>query len=1132
MATNAKHVEPSFMPVPASAAGEGNALKALRKLRPRRCAGAGVRKQCVLACVISSCLLALLLAAGAGAAEPAVRFYEGSVTIPTYTHTARATEPPLFANSGLRGLYPFTTYLYPFRPDDPKPRAWRAVFLENEYLKLTYLPELGGRIFSVYDKLRGREMFYRNDVIKPAHYNPRNTWPQSGFELTGPYDAHMLALYGEPFWSHTLQRRPDGSVSLVLGEFDPVYHMKVNFTVTLHPGIAALEVGVFCYNRRDARMPQMLWVNAALPATPKTRFIYPMTRTIGHTTGEVADWPIYRGTDYSWDRNNQHMLGVFGIDIYDNFQGAYHFDLDYGVFRYADRRIVQGMKLWTFGYGPNAKNLERGYTDNAGPYVEVQSGRHVWDGHYEWVAPHRVESWDEWWIPVSGIGGVTTITRDLALRLEVAGSRVGLTLSAAREIPGAKISLTASGRQLLTASAGLAPGTPFRQSVQVGSAASLKRVVVQVTDANGRELLAYQRPDENPRRKQYTPFTRPLEEPQKAPEAMTVEELVSAAEFKLKELQNAAAVRLLETALKRDTGFSRAHLLLGINHFTAGRYPAAEEHLQKALERDPYLDEGCYYLALAQLAVGKEEQAERNLYYIWPNSAYFGEREYQLGRLALRRNDAAAAAVHLQRAVTANGLDLSARLLLAVIHRDRGEREAALRELAEIDRIDPANAEAPAERFLLTGAEGERAELLRLTGGQSQEAINVSSSYRSLGRWKDATRVLQTIERDNNDPFGTPAEFYYTLAYCLQQDGQTAEAASYWQRARSAAGNVDRFPYREESEAPLAAAIQADPNDALARFLLGCLLYYRERPSEAIGQWEEAVRAEPRHFSAHRALGLAYAEQGYGIQRAAGELEKAVDLNPDHARTLADLSTLYGKAGAFDRQAAVLQKALARSPSDDTLAEGLLAANIAIGRYDDATKLIGTHRFAPRHRSYGLRDEYRLLQFARGSRAFHAGQYEEALRYFQAGLAPPVSMGLDDFAGQTAPRLEYAIGRALEAMGRASEARQAYGRAAEFSGEPDTWSSEDFHTVLALEKLGRKGEAATLLRRSEALARDAFNAKSSGRRADARYMLALVEKHAGRHAEARKLMQDAILAQADALAPRLELRGDTLDRLR
>ena len=298
---------------------------------------------------------ALLLLAAPALAGP-VKTYEGTLTIPTYEHTGRETEPPLFANSTVTGLYPFTTYIMPFKAGGPKPRTYRAIFVENEYLKLTYLPELGGRFFSLYDKLRGREVFYRNDVIKPAPYNPRQSWPQSGIELTGPHDLHMLTLYGEPFWSNRIVRREDGSISLVLGELDPVYQMKVNLTATLHPGIAAMEITVFCYNTRDGRMPQMFWMNAALPAIPKTRFLYPMTRTVGHTTAEIADWPLYNGIDYSWDRNNKHMLGVFGIDIYDNFQGAYQFDHDYGVFRYADRRIVQGMKMWTFGYGEGAKS--------------------------------------------------------------------------------------------------------------------------------------------------------------------------------------------------------------------------------------------------------------------------------------------------------------------------------------------------------------------------------------------------------------------------------------------------------------------------------------------------------------------------------------------------------------------------------------------------------------------------------------------------------------------------------------------------------------------------------------------------------------------------------------------------------
>lgn len=1092
---------------------------------------------------VAGLLAAVALCAAQAGGGAAVQAYEGSLTIPAYEHTERETQPPLFSNSSVTGLYPFTTYVLPFKADGPKPRTYRAIFLENEYLKLTCLPEFGGRFFSLYDKIRGREVFYRNDVIKPAHYNPRISWPQFGVELTGPHDLHTLTLYGEPFWSDKVLRHEDGSVSLALGELDPVYHMKVNLTATLHPGIAALELSVFCYNRRDGRMPQMLWINASLPATEKTRFIYPMSRTVGHTTSEIADWPVYNGIDYSWDRNNRNMLGVFGIDIYDDFQGAYHFDLDYGVFRSADRRIVQGMKMWTFGYGPNSKNLERGYTDKAGPYVEVQSGRHVWDGHYEWVGPHRVENWSEWWVPVAGIGGLTTITRDVALNLEVRpdpggqNSAVQIGLSPARAVPAAELVVKARCGEIFNAPVDLAPGQPFRRTVSGIKAGveGLKEMVVTVTEASGRVLMNYHRPDADPGRKEYTPFTRPLEQPQKSPEQMSVEELALAAESKLKGLDSAAGIKLLNMALERDAGFSRAHLLLGIHDFNAGRYDGAATHLEKAIERDPYLDEAYYYLAMSQFALGDEQRAERNLYYIWPLSSYFGEREYHLGRLAFLRKDFEGATGHLERAIIANGYDLSSRLLLALTWRARGNRENALRQLAEIERIDPTDRPAVAERLFLTGDREAKAELLRLMGGQSQEAIDVSIFYRELRRWSEAVEVLRMVEQNNQDLWGTPPEFYYTLAYCLKRQGDGAQVAEYLKKARAAAGNVDRFPYRAESEAPLAEAIQAEPKDAVARFNLACLLYSREQPAEAIRQWEAAVEANPSDFSSRRALGLAYAEQGQPVEKAAAQLEKAVQLNPAHLRTLNDLSSMYAKAGRFDEQLVALTKALERAPGDDRLAEGVLTAYLIKGRYDEAAKLVAAHPFAPRHRTYGLRDQYRFLRYGMGAAAFRKGEYAAALKLFQSALQPPVSLGVDDFQGQSAPRAQYYIGRALEALGKTAEARQAYAKSAlgaeQLSGDRDSLNSENFHMALALEKLGRPQEAAKLLKRLGDFAKTEMDARAPNRRAEARYLLGLVWKHGGRREEARKLIEEAVQIQPDFLAPRFELRGDSLDLL-
>ncbi len=1089
--------------------------------------------RCTLALI--SCLFVSLIlpihAAPPLASSTSVRTYETTLEIPTYEHTAREMEPPLFSNSAVKGLYPFTTYQMPFKPGGPKPKTYRAIHIENEYLDLTYLPDLGGRIFSVYDKLRKREMFYRNDVIKPARYNPRSNWHQSGIELTGPYDAHMLTTHGEPYWSNKVIPNPDGSITLMLGEWDPVYHMRVGLSATLYPGIAALKMSVFCYNARDGRMPQMFWLSAALPATPKTRFLYPMTRTIGHTTSEIADWPVHNGVDYSWDRNNRGMLGVFGIDIYDNFQGAYHEDLDYGVFRYADRRLVQGMKMWTWGYGPNAKSYEQGYTDHAGPYVEVQSGRHVWDGHYEWVEPHMTESWSEWWIPVSGLGGLTTTTRDVAMNLTADGSGPGrLALAATRPLPGARIVVKSASKVILDTTADLSPDRPYINA-ELALPPAPAELTVHVAEADGHEILNYTRRDPKAP-KEYTPFTRSLEKPRKTQEEMTVEELVLAARFKLKELNETAGVELLNKALERDPGFSRAHLEYGIYHFNQHRYAEAAKHLEQVIERDPYVDEAYYYLSLSQLRLGETAKAERNLYYIWPGSRFYSDREYNLARIALAGKNADAAIAHLREAIERNGLHLGARALLAMLSRERGDRAAALEQIAAIERMDPGNPVAQAERWFLTGEDAAGAELARLMGGQSQEAIGTSFFYRNVARWDAAIRILKLAEAKNKDPWGTPPLFDYILAYCLQQSGNTSEADRYLAKAHTHANNVDRFPYRESSLAALQWAIARNPQDGLALYLQGALDYYLKRYGEAITSWERSVRAQPENFHSRRALGLAYAEQGKPVEAAAAELEKAVTLEPGHIATLNDLSALYAREGRFDEQLNVLERALRRSPNDDDLAEGVLTANLIKGRYDAAERLIASHRFEHRHRSYELRDKYRMLRYAAGTAAFRNGNYTDARKQFETALQPPVSLGVDDFASQTSPQKEYYLGRVLEAQGEPDRARAAYERGIEglqhLWGETGSWNSENVYMVFALDRLGRPDEASRLAEQFEKYARTQLDSRQPVRRVQSRYLLGLLAERNARPQEAKARFEEAIAIQPDFLPARMQLRGDLL----
>ncbi len=1073
------------------------------------------------------------------AARSAISVTEGEITIPTYEHVGRYMQPPLFNDSTLAGLYPFTTYKRQFKEGSPFPEKYHAIFVDNQYFKLTYIPELGGRFFSVYDKVHHRQMFYRNDVIKPTQFNPRFTWPQSGIELTGPYDAHSLTWKGEPYWSHTILKHKDGSVSVLLGEEDPFYHMDVTYTATLYPDVDALEISTFCYNGTDGQKPQMLWSNAAFPVTPKTRFLYPMTQTVGHTTGVVSPWPIYNGVDLSWAHNNMHMLGVFGIDSYDNYGGSYEFDHDYGVFRYADRRVVQGMKMWTFGFGPGSSEVEHSYTDKAGPYFEAQSGRMVWDGHYEWVYPHEVEQWHEWWIPVAGINGLTTMSKEVALNVEVhpgskgATSFVQVALSPVVPIQNAKLVVKAARGELLNATVHLIPGTPVKKTIDNVSAADLASLNVQVLGPDGKLLLGYTKPDANPGG-DVTPFAKDLTAAPIPLDKMTAEQLVLAAEFKQKDLNTDGAESLAKLALKRDPGYSAAHQLLGILEYNQHHYPRAADQFQQAVDRNPYASESWYYLAICQLKLGQEKQAERNFYYIWPDSVYYGPREYQLGWLNFLRHDDAEAAQHLAGAINSNGKDLKARLVLAMALRDQGKKAAALEQLAEVEKIDPADRVGQAERFFLTGDATAKAKLLDLMGDQSEGAIEVSIFYSSLERWKDAAAVLKMVEPPKNkDPWGTPPIYYYALAYDLKQAGDTTAAAEYRKKAQAAAGIVERFPYRAEMEASLADAVKDDPNDTVARFDLACLLYYRGHQAEAIQQWQAINHIDAADFSARRALGLAYEEEGK-LEAAVPELQKAVDLNPDSAETLDDLSDLYARTGKFAEQEALLQKAIARNPKNDHLFEGLLTADLIQGKFPAAQEIIDHHTFLPVHRTYTLRDAYRELKYAQGAQAFHKGNFQEALNFFQSALKPPASLGMDDFELQSAPRIYYYIGRTYDAMGKKQEAEQAYkdsvrGVEQLTGGGSDSWSPENFFMMFSLDRLGRQREAATLVKQFQTVAESRHESADPMYRARSYYLQALVDEYNGNTEEAHKLMAQAVQIEPDYIGPRFEMRGDAID---
>ena len=366
-------------------------------------------------------VLAVVMACGSSpAAQAQVKVWEGSLTIPTYTWEDDVN-PKFWAleGTGPGSVSPINSIIYPYTMQDhlsrtKADRTYRALFLENEYLKVACLPELGGRLHSVLDKTTGRDMFHLNHVIKPSMIAMRGAWISGGVEWNAGPQGHTVTCVS-PVDALTGQN-PDGSAYLEISNLEKSQRTRWTVRVTLHPGRAYLEENIRLFNPTDAMSPYYFWNCVAFPNRPGTRFIFPMTLGTDHSAKTFFTWPMCEGKDLSWLKNYETSSSIFARQCEFDFFGAYDVDADRGIVQTADHHKLSGKKAWTWGNWDFGLVSQKNLTDDDGPYIEVQSGPLPTQSDYEALWPRDEVSWQEWWYPVHGLGkGFEYATKDLAI---------------------------------------------------------------------------------------------------------------------------------------------------------------------------------------------------------------------------------------------------------------------------------------------------------------------------------------------------------------------------------------------------------------------------------------------------------------------------------------------------------------------------------------------------------------------------------------------------------------------------------------------------------------------------------------------------------------------------------------------
>ena len=541
----------------------------------------------------------VLLALTLPAAPAQVRVWQDTLTLPTYEEGAPDPNPPFDAFSTGRFNYPYT--LRENLTNQPVSHAWRAVYLENEYLKCSILPDIGGHLYNCTDKISGQPMFYANPSIKKANIGYRGAWAAFGIEFNFPVSHNWVSMSPVEF---SFAPHADGSASVWVGNIDRVYGMEWLVELVLRPGSTVLEEHVTLNNRSDVRHRFYWWNNAGIEVKDDSRICYPMRYTASHGFTDVDTWPVdSTGKDLSVIHNQTDgPVSRFVHGSREPFMGVWRPDTNVGTVHYAEYAELPAKKIWSWGVDADGLDWRHALSDNNSAYVEVQAGLFRNQETYAFLEPRQTIRFKEYWMPVRGIGGIARANLAGVVNLARRDGALLAGFNANRKIDGATVRIVQGDRVLADQKISLTPDRTWK--LEIGKAAAAP-CTFELRDAAGAVLLRQTEGEYD-----WSPVSEIHTGPQSAPAAGDVLQRGTD-----QELQGdlPGALRTYQAGLQHASGDLALSVAAGRLCAGLQRYQEAIQYLEPALAQETWNPEIAYYLGLAY--DGMDEQAKARTAY-------------------------------------------------------------------------------------------------------------------------------------------------------------------------------------------------------------------------------------------------------------------------------------------------------------------------------------------------------------------------------------------------------------------------------------------------------------------------------------------------------------------------------------
>jgi len=688
-------------------------------------------------------------------------------------------------------------------------QTWKVIRLENPYLKVFVLPEVGGKIYGAIEKTTGREFVYLNDVLKFRQIALRGPWTSGGIEFNFGIVGHAPSS-ASPV-DYQLRENPDGSVSCVIGDLDLPSRTRWSVRITLPKDKAFIETQSLWFNPSPLHQSYYVWQNDAIKVGDDLQYFYPGKYVVPHSyDNPLEPYPVdAKARDISWYKNNNFGgdKSHFILGEYEHFYGGYWHADEFGFGHWALYDDMPGRKMWLWSLSRQGGIWEKLLTDTDGQYSEPQAGRLFSQVDHEFFTPYTGDTWRELWFSFKEIGGLVQSSPRAALNVVAQNGRIKIGICALAEFAD-ELVVTAAGKTLRREPVKLQPMQLFQTEIAFESDAFFE---VRL----GADLKYSSNPAAND-------LQRPIH--YHLPDESTPEGLYLSGEFQEKQRQFAPAKTKYEACLQAEPQHTRAMVRLAELHLRRAEYVTALEYATRALKISMYDPDANYVYGVAARNLGQWVDAKETFGWAARSLKYRSNAGCQMAEIYVIEQNFALAVEYARRALDFNKFNLRAYEVLALAQRLQNDFPTARQTLANLEAIDPLNHFIRFERFLMDQTTANQTAFQQLIRNElpHETYLELAISYASLGLENEAVTLLQLA------PAHPTVHFW--LGYLLR-NSQPEQSAQHRATGLKLSPRLV-FPFRPETIPVLEWAIETAPEAWQPKYYLGLLLWGLNRTDE------------------------------------------------------------------------------------------------------------------------------------------------------------------------------------------------------------------------------------------------------------------------------------------------------------